>query len=32
MLTKIPFFKDIVIMAFNCDNCGERNSEVQFGG
>ncbi len=29
--TKIPFFKEIIIMAFECPNCGFRSSEVQPG-
>lgn len=29
LLTKIPFFKDIIIMAFTCDKCGYRSNEVQ---
>lgn len=28
----IPFFKEIIIMAFNCDSCGYRNGEVMVGG
>ena len=32
MFTKIPFFKEIMISAFNCDHCGNKNSEVQFAG
>jgi zinc finger protein len=28
----IPFFKEIIITAFNCDNCGYRNGEVMVGG
>ena len=31
LLTKIPFFKEIIIMAFECLHCGLRNSEVQPG-
>lgn len=31
LLTKIPFFKEIIIMAFECEQCGYRNSEVQPG-
>jgi ZPR1 zinc finger protein len=29
LLTRIPFFRDIIIMAFECEECGFRNSEVQ---
>lgn len=29
LLTKIPFFKDIILMAFSCDKCGFRSNEVQ---
>jgi zinc finger protein len=29
LLTRIPFFKDVIIMAFSCEECGHRSSEVQ---
>ena len=29
LLTKIPYFRDIILMAFDCTHCGYRNSEVQ---
>jgi zinc finger protein len=29
--TKIPFFKEIIVMAFDCQHCGYRSSEVQPG-
>ena len=32
MYTKIPFFKEIILSSFSCEHCGNRNSEVQFGG
>jgi zinc finger protein len=32
MLTKIPFFREIMISAFHCDHCGYKNSEVSFAG
>lgn len=32
MYTKIPMFKEIILSSFNCDHCGFRNNEVQFGG
>jgi len=32
LLTKIPFFKEIILMAFTCDECGFRSNEVQSGG
>jgi zinc finger protein len=30
--SSIPFFKEIIIMAFICDHCGYRNSEIKEGG
>jgi zinc finger protein len=32
MLTAVPFFREIVIASFSCDECGWRNTEVQFSG
>ena len=32
MLHKIPFFREIIIGSFKCDNCNARNNEVTFGG
>ncbi|CAG8554115.1 6321_t:CDS:2 [Acaulospora colombiana] len=32
LLTKIPHWKEIVIMSFNCEHCGLSNNEVQFAG
>ena len=32
LLTKIPFFREIVIMSFDCPHCGFHNSEVQPAG
>lgn len=29
---EIPYFKEIVIMAFSCDKCGYRNNTVKAGG
>lgn len=29
---EIPFFKEIIVMAFTCDKCGARSSEVKTGG
>lgn len=31
-VTNIPHFKDVVIMATNCDSCGHRSNEVKSGG
>jgi zinc finger protein len=32
MLHKIPYFRELVIASFHCEECGERNNEVTFGG
>merc|ERR1712176_1315613 len=32
MMTKIPFFKEMIVMSFHCPHCGFRNNEVQSGG
>lgn len=32
LLTKIPFFREIVIMSFDCPHCGFKNSEIQPAG
>lgn len=29
LLTKIPFFKDLILSSFSCDHCGYANNEVQ---
>lgn len=29
---RIPHFKEIILMAFTCDNCGYRSNEVKSGG
>ncbi|XP_040282058.1 zinc finger protein ZPR1 [Bufo bufo] len=31
-LVQIPHFKDVIIMATNCDACGHRTNEVKSGG
>jgi len=28
----VPFFKELVIMAFNCKECGAKTSEIKCGG
>ncbi|KAK4190203.1 ZPR1 zinc-finger domain-containing protein [Podospora australis] len=32
LLTKIPYFREIIIMSFNCDHCGFNNNEIQPAG
>ena len=32
LLTKIPFFQEIILMSFSCEHCGYTNSELQPGG
>jgi zinc finger protein len=30
--TKVPLFREIIVMSFYCQNCNFRNTEVNFGG
>lgn len=30
--TKVPLFREIIVMTLMCEDCGFRNSEVSFGG
>lgn len=32
LLTRIPFFREIVIMSFSCEKCGFQNNEIQSAG
>ncbi|KAK3315087.1 ZPR1 zinc-finger domain-containing protein [Apodospora peruviana] len=32
LLTKIPYFREIVIMSFSCEHCGFQNNEIQPAG
>ncbi|KAL7716376.1 Zinc finger protein [Entamoeba marina] len=32
MITNIPYFKEVTIMAFSCDVCGYRSNEIKCGG
>ncbi|RLU18222.1 hypothetical protein DMN91_008578 [Ooceraea biroi] len=32
LLTKIPYYKDVVLMSFECEHCGYQNNEIQSGG
>lgn len=31
-IASIPFFKEIIIMAFTCEYCGYRNTDIKHGG
>lgn len=31
LLTNIPFYKEVILMSFSCDECGFRNNEIQSG-
>ncbi|XP_046822333.1 zinc finger protein ZPR1 [Vespa crabro] len=31
LLTKIPHYKDVVVISFDCENCGYQNNEIQSG-
>lgn len=32
LLTRIPYFKEVVISSFDCPHCGYTNNEVQSAG
>ena len=32
LLTVIPFFKEVILMSFECPHCGFKNSEIQSAG
>ncbi|XP_062271787.1 zinc finger protein ZPR1 [Scomber scombrus] len=32
LLTRIPFFKEIIVSSFSCDNCSWSNTEIQSAG
>lgn len=32
MLTKIPHYKEVVLMSFECEHCDYQNNEIQSGG
>ncbi|KAK3344416.1 ZPR1 zinc-finger domain-containing protein [Lasiosphaeria hispida] len=32
LLTKIPYFREIILMSFSCEHCGLQNNEIQPAG
>ena len=32
LLTSIPYFREVVVMSFRCEHCGEANTEIQSAG
>ena len=32
LLTKIPLFREVILMSFDCPHCNYSNSEIQPGG
>lgn len=32
LLTKIPHYKDVLVMSFDCEHCGYQNNEIQNSG
>lgn len=32
LLTRIPYFREIIIMSFSCEHCGFHNNEIQAAG
>lgn len=31
LLTRIPMFREVILMSFSCSHCGNKNSEIQPG-
>ena len=31
LFTKIPFFKEVILMSFECEHCGYKSTEIQPG-
>jgi zinc finger protein len=32
LLTVIPYFKEVIVMSFKCEHCGNSNTEIQSAG
>ncbi|EFW99504.1 zinc finger protein zpr1 [Grosmannia clavigera kw1407] len=32
LLTRIPYFREVILMSFSCDHCGFQNNEIQAAG
>ena len=32
LLTVIPYFKEVILMSFKCEHCGNSNTEIQSAG
>nr|UOP57077.1 putative zf-zpr1-domain-containing protein [Thecaphora frezii] len=32
LLTYIPYFREVIVVSFQCDHCGNRNNEIQSAG
>ncbi|KDQ19536.1 hypothetical protein BOTBODRAFT_28115 [Botryobasidium botryosum FD-172 SS1] len=32
LLTNIPYFREVIVMSFRCEHCGNQNNEVQSAG
>jgi len=32
LLTRIPHYKEVILMSFSCEDCGYQNNEIQSGG
>lgn len=32
LLTKIPHYREVILMSFRCEHCGYQNNEIQSGG
>lgn len=31
-MTKIPYFREVVLMSFECPHCGNKNNEIKSAG
>jgi zinc finger protein len=32
LLTSIPYFREVIVVSFRCEHCGNTNNEIQSAG